>query len=110
MAPSPNPPIRRMEELQALLKQIVEPDGKAYFQPPENVQMVYPAIVYFRDDQLAEFASNRSYRRTDRYQLTVIDRNPRSEICRKLEDATNCEFVRSFTTTGLNHNVYNLYF
>src|SRR4051812_34274733 len=65
-------------ELQTLLESILALPN-VYFQPPSNIQMQYPCIVYKRDDSQTDFADNRPYSRTKRYQVTVIDRNPDSE-------------------------------
>lgn len=81
-----------------------------YFQPPNGVQMEYPAIVYRRDFEDAGFADNVKYRHMRRYQVTVIDRNPDSEIPDQVGMLPLCTFNRFFTANNLNHDVYNLFF
>lgn len=81
-----------------------------YFQPPANVQMVYPCIVYSRDNANAEFADNKPYRYTKRYQVTVIDRNPDSTIPDNVSNLPMCTFQRYFAADDLNHDVFDLYF
>jgi hypothetical protein len=96
-------------ELQAVLAALQE--GVAvYFQPPENVSMTYPAIVYNRDFQQVEFADNSPYSRTTRYQVTVIDRDPDSAIPDLVGGLPLTRMVRHFTTAGLNHDIYDVYF
>lgn len=94
-------------ELQALLKELAE---NVYFQPPENVQMQYPCIVYHRDFAETEFADNAPYRFVWRYMVTVIDRNPDSDIPQKVAMLPMCVFNRFFTADLLNHDVFVLYF
>lgn len=94
-------------DLQALLEGFTD---HVYFQPPENVQMEYPCIVYHRDFAEAEFADNGPYRRTLRYMVTIIDRDPDSEIPAMVADLPMCTFNRFFTADKLNHDVYNLFF
>jgi hypothetical protein len=72
--------------------------------------MQYPCIVYQRDNANTEFAGNYPYRYTLRYQVTVIDRNPDSDIPGKVAGLPMCLFNRSFTADNLHHDVYNLYF
>lgn len=84
--------------------------GYVYFQPPANVQMNYPAIVYQRDSTDSRFADNYPYLRTKRYQVTVIDRNPDSVIPDKIAQLPLCDHVRFFIVNNLNHDVYYLYF
>jgi hypothetical protein len=86
-------------------------DGvSVYFQPPPNVTMNYPAIVYNRDYQQVDFADNGPYSRTIRWQVTVIDSDPDSLIPNKVADLPMTRYVRHFTTEGLNHDIYQLYF
>jgi hypothetical protein len=81
-----------------------------YFQPPENVTMAFPCIVYQRDRGAANFAGNTVYRYTQRYQVTVIDANPDSEIVKALTTFPQSTFLRHFARPGLNHDVFAIYF
>lgn len=94
-------------ELHALLKSY---SSNVYFQPPANLRMNYPAIVYERDDIDISFAGNMPYRHTKRYQVTVIDRDPDSDIPDKIAQLPLCSFSSHFVTDGLNHDVFALYF
>lgn len=93
-------------DLHALLKSFVE---NVYFQPPPTVKMQYPCIIYSRDDRHVVHADNGPYRGKIRYQVTVIDRDPDSEVPEKVAELPLCSFERFFTTDNLNHDVYNLY-
>lgn len=84
--------------------------GEVYFQPPEGFAMTYPCIVYTEAYSKTQFADNFPYGYTPRYQLTVIDENPDSEIPIKVRQLPMTAFVRSFTTANLNHKIYNTYF
>jgi len=94
-------------DLQALLEDITP---KVYFQPPTNVRLEYPCIIYRRDDENAKYAGNRLYNRTKLYQVTVIDRNPDSALPDAVRNLPLCSFDRHFTADSLNHDVFNLYF
>lgn len=94
-------------QLQALLELITE---NVYFQPPTNIQMQYPCIIYERDGSEVNHADNGSYQRTKRYQVTVIDRNPDSQLPDRVEELPLCRFDRFFTADSLNHHVFNLFF
>ena len=99
----------RRVELQNLLEELLGSEN-VYFQPPEEHQIKYPAIVYHQDDNLSEFAGNRPYRITRRYQLTVIDQDPDSPISDKVAKLPMVTFTRSFRADYLNHFIYSLYF
>lgn len=95
--------------LQSLLEGLLGSD-EVHFQPPPNVQMEYPAIVYYRDDIDTKFADNGPYSQTKRYQVTVIGRDPDSDIPDKIAALPLCSFSRSFTADNLYHDVFLLYF
>lgn len=105
---APDPPSKRIQ-LQTLLEAILG-TSSVYFQPPENLKMVYPAIVYSREAEDTKFAGNLPYRRTKRYQVTVIDEDPDSLIPDKVAALPMCIFDRHFAADNLNHDVFDLYF
>lgn len=96
-------------ELHELLKDILGSDN-VYFQPPPTVQMKYPCIVYKRDWALTEHAGNLPYLHEKRYLVTVIDRNPDSEIPQKIAMLPKCIFDKHFTASNLNHDAYKLFY
>lgn len=83
---------------------------QVYFQPPSQDEMDFPCIIYSLDDEDVRHADNLPYTITDKYQLTVIDRNPDTEIRKKVRKLPYCSMNRFFVVDGLNHFVYDLYF
>lgn len=96
-------------DLQAILVDLLGSEN-VYFQPPSNLQMVYPCIIYKRDDISTIHANNFPYKHKKRYQVTTVDVNPDSNIHDKLADLPFCAYERSFSADNLNHDVFNLYF
>lgn len=96
-------------ELQDLLE-LTLGSRNVYFQAPAPVDMGYPAIVYELDNVDTAYADDLPYRREKRYQVTVIDRNPDSEIPDKIGALPMCSFNRFYTADGLNHHVFQLFF
>lgn len=99
----------RRLDLQTKLEALLGTD-KVYFQPPSNLALEYPCIIYKRDPADTEFADNIPYRVTDRYMVTVIDRDPDSDIPPKIAGLPTSRHNRSFAKNQLNHDVYVLYF
>lgn len=95
--------------LQTLLEETLG-SRNVYFQPPSNISMRYPCIVYSRDDVDVIFADNDPYRLLTRYQVSVIDRDPDSEIPHRVASLPKCRFNRFYTSDNLNHDVFTLYF
>lgn len=94
-------------QLQSLLETIVD---NVYFQPPASIKLQYPCIVYARDDAMSTFADNKNYNHTIRYMVTVIDRNPDSDLPKELAVLPMCTFNRHYAADNLNHDVFNLFF
>ena len=94
-------------ELQSLLEEVTE---HVYFQPPSSIQMEYPCIIYSRDGSSADHANNDLYRHIKRYEVTVIDRNPDTELADKVEALRYSSFERFFAADHLNHYVFSLFF
>jgi hypothetical protein len=94
-------------ELHQLLKTFTD---NVYFQPPENILLEYPCIVYHRDYADTKFADDQPYAYKTRYVITVIDRDPDSEIPSKVAAMPMSLFNRFYTADSLNHDVYNVYF
>lgn len=81
-----------------------------YFQPPDNLKMSYPCIVYSLSDIDTQFADNIPYIRQRKYTLTVIDRNPDSIIVDKISELPRCSFDRSYKADNLDHWVFSIYY
>lgn len=94
-------------DLQTLLETIAD---NVYFQPPTNVQLVYPCIIYERDYADTKFADDKPYKHTVRYMITVIDRDPDSLILAQIAALPMCVFNRYYSADNLNHNVYQIFF
>lgn len=82
---------------------------RVYFQPPENVKLSYPCIIYNLDNKDTQFADNIPYSITNRYYVEVIDRNPDSEISDNVAKIPMCTFDRQFTSNYLTHYTYRIY-
>jgi hypothetical protein len=94
-------------QLHDILLEII---GVVYFQPPVNLDMQFPCIVYSRDGSNSDRADNGLYRHAKRYQVTVIDRNPDSQLPDRVEGLPLCNFDRWFAVDNLNHWVFTLFF
>lgn len=95
--------------LQSILEDILESD-QAHFQPPPNLQMEYPSIVYNVDNADTKFAGNVPYTVTQRYQVTIISKTPDTDIRDKVAALPMCIFNRWYAANNLHHYVYTLYF
>lgn len=97
------------EKLQYILEEIVG-SKNVYYQPPSNISMKYPAIVYSRERINNKFADNKIWKQDCSYQIIVIDKDPDSEIVYKISQIPMCRHDRHYTSNNLNHDVFTLYF
>lgn len=81
-----------------------------YFQPPDSVQMKYPAIRYSLGGIDSKHANDNPYIKSREYEITVIDRDPDSIIVDKISTLATCRFNRSYCSNNLNHFVFTLIF
>lgn len=83
---------------------------QVYFNSPGNVRMEYPCIRYSITGKNVKFASNGRYIVRDRYLITVIDKNPESQIVEFVDDLPFCSFDRNYTADGLSHFARTIFF
>ena len=96
-------------DLQNVLEKILG-SRNVFYQPPESLKMNYPAIVYARKTIDNSYANNSVYKQNYAYEITVIDKNPDSEIVNKVSKLPTCRFDRHFKSDNLNHDVFTLYY
>lgn len=99
----------RRPNLQTLLETVLG-SRNVYFQPPSSVHIKYPAIIYSRANIENLHANNRVYLGNIAYQLTVVDRDPDSEIVDKVSQLPKCSFNRHYVADNLHHDVFTIYF
>lgn len=99
----------RRLEFHKILVEILGNDN-VYFQPPNNVKMKYPCIVYSRSQLDIKHANNHPFLIQQRYQLTVIDSDPDSELLEKITKIPSIQFNRHYTADNMNHDVYNIFY
>lgn len=95
--------------LNAILKDILG-SNNVYYQPPENLKLSFPCIIYELSGKKTVFADDSKYNKMRRYTVTVVDKNPDSEIGEKLEELRFCKFDRKYVNDNIYHEVYDLYY
>lgn len=81
-----------------------------YFQPPESVKLSYPCIVYERSDIRVDHANNKPYSMRKEYSLTIMTRDPDSDIPERAMQLESARHERAFVTDGLNHTIITIFF
>lgn len=99
-------------ELDALLRKVMKDVSgveNVYFQPPENLLIKYPAIVYSRSDIRNRPADDMVYSQFTFYDLTVIDKNPDSLLVYAVASLPRCKFGRHYKSDNLNHDTFTIF-
>lgn len=101
----------KRKELHSLLLSLFE-NRNVYYQPPENIKLSYPCIVYTKSNIRNNFADNKGYMQKIAYRITVIDRDPDNDIILKLlnTEGIYCTYSNNFISDNLYHDVLTLYF
>ena len=91
------------------LKEICGESAKyIYFQPPDNLKMNYPAIVYSRDNISNDFADNDIYLQNVTYKVIVIDTKAESEIVEKISKTIGFKFSSHYVSNNYNYDVFKI--
>lgn len=99
-------------ELDALLRKVMKDVSgveNVYFQPPENLLLKYPAIIYSRSDIRNRPADDMVYSQFTFYDLTVIDKNPDSLLVYAVASLPRCKFGRHYKSDNLNHDTFTIF-
>ena len=81
-----------------------------YYQPPTNIQMKYPAIIYTKSDIYERKADNTKYSQYTRYAITVVDKLPDNAVIENILELPMSSYDRHYVSENLNHDVITLYY
>ena len=96
-------------EFQAFLEEILGSED-VYFQPPENITLTYPCVIYKRDLIESEFADNVPYSSGTKYEVMVITSDPDDDIVPKVAGLPQARHLRFYTADKLNHDVFTVFY
>lgn len=99
---------RLRTDLHAILKAICP---NVYYQPPSNIALTYPCIVYRMNGDEEFRADNLVYVVYRSYVLTVIDRNPDGVLPDEIRKAFGSASIGpSLVVDGINNTTITLYY
>lgn len=82
-----------------------------YFQPPSNIQINYPAIIYNTKGIVNRYADNKKHVQFTSYNVVVVDYKPNSTIADKISKLPMCELNTSpYIVDNLNHFSFTLFY
>lgn len=95
--------------LQKILEDIME-SSNVYYQPPENLKLKFPCIIYRKSKIQTIRADNGFYGKADQYTITYISKTVDDDIVLKILELPMCTHDRRYTSDHLYYDVFTLYF
>lgn len=82
-----------------------------YFQPPENVKLKFPCIIYSKSQPNTDYADNDIYTFIQKYDLMVIYDDPDSDLSRRLIfHFKYARLDRTYTAENLYHDSITIFY
>lgn len=96
-------------DLQSKLEELLG-SRNVYYQPPETLNMSYPAIRYSLGESDVKFANNAKYQNMKSYELIVISKLPDPEVVDKILDLPYTSLGRPYPSNNLYHYPIKIYY
>lgn len=100
--------MRTYRDLLHLLRQAVQ-HNQVYFQPPENLKIVYPAIVFHLSKIEVDHASDVPYKGAKEYSVTLITKDPEPDVIDEILKIPYSSLDTTYISDGMNHFVFTVY-
>lgn len=102
---------KRIELNEKLVNDILKNNTRhVYFQPPENMLIEYPCIIYERHDINNIHADDDVYIQPCRYRIIVIDFDPDSIIVERMSKFKTARHMNHYVSDKLNHDTFEIYY
>lgn len=100
--------MRTYKDLLHLLQQAV-PHNRVYFQPPENLNIGYPAVVFHLSKIEIDRASDVPYKGAKEYSVTLITKDPEPDVIDEILKIPYSSLDTTYISDGMNHFVFTIY-
>ena len=103
--------MKTWSQLREVLEEVTGLTNRIYYQPPENLKINYPCVVFENSNALTEYADNKPYVATKRYAVTLMSTTADNDQYKDpILMLPMCTFDREFKSDGIVHSVFNIYF
>ena len=100
--------MRTYRDLLHLLQQVVQ-HNRVYFQPPENLKIGYPAVVFHLSKIEIDRASDVPYKGAKEYSVTLITKDPEPDVIDEILKIPYSSLDATYISDGMNHFVFTVY-
>ena len=92
--------------------------SNVYFEPPKNLQLIYPCVIFKRGADSHRSCDNRIYKLDNAYDITYVSYEPDDQMANVIlvGDLTHeppfkmIRKIRHYVAEGLHHDQYKLYY
>lgn len=100
----------RRKVLHKRLEKTINGRAELFFQPPSDIMLSYPCVIYSLEDIYTRRADNQHYMMNNCYSLIVIDTDPDSDIAMDiLKNIPKSSFDRRYVKDNLYHDALTIY-
>lgn len=100
--------MRTYRDLLHLLQKAVN-HNRVYFQPPENLKIGYPAVVFHLSKVKLDHADDVPYKGAREYSVTLISKEPEPEVLDEILKIPYTTLDTTYISDGMNHFVFTTY-
>ena len=100
--------MRTYRDLLSLLRKAVG-HNRVYFQPPENLKIGYPAVVFHLSKIKLDHADDAPYKGAREYSVTLITKEPEPEVLDEILKIPYTTLDTTYISDGMNHFVFTTY-
>lgn len=100
--------MRTYRDLLRMLQQVVQ-HNRVYFQPPENLKIGYPAVVFHLSKIEIDHASDAPYKGAREYSVTLITKDPEPDVIDEILKIPYSSLDTTYISDGMNHFVFTVY-
>ena len=100
--------MRMYRDLLHILRQAVQHD-RVYFQPPENLKIGYPAVIFHLSKIEIDRASDVPYKGAREYSVTLITKDPEPDVIDEILKIPYSSLDTTYISDGMNHFVFTVY-
>lgn len=90
-------------------KQLRQICTNIYYQPPSNIKLVYPCIIYSLEKDHVDYANNENYNLKNQFQILLITKNPEDSIHDLIRKLKFCRFDRRYVVDSLYHDSFTIF-
>ena len=96
--------------LQRKLESLGDITHKVYYQPPDDITIEYPCIIYERSNIKNTSADDTVYQQTYSYNIIVAEKSPVSALVEEVSKLTGIRFLNHYVRNKIIYDSFTISF